>query len=183
MAFSPLIYGDKVSNVSISGNATLDGSGEKWWNYWRHLRAEHKQTGHWNTNSKWQEQCHRVNADLIKHSKEFMDDSNDLIHCFLRPQFFQTTHSDHITLEGLTLINSPFWTVTPVFTDYIKIDKLTIKNPSNAPNTDGIDPDSCRFVTISNCFIDVGDDCVCIKSGKDKQVIKLNCCFNFDNSF
>lgn len=47
---------------------------------------------------------------------------------------------------------------------------VTIYNPSKdpkGPNTDGINPSSCRNVRISDCFISVGDDCITIKSGRD----------------
>ncbi len=56
----------------------------------------------------------------------------------------------------------------PAFSDVITITGITIGNPSDSPNTDGIDPDSRRNVFISNSSISVGDDCVCIKSGKGK---------------
>ena len=47
---------------------------------------------------------------------------------------------------------------------------MTILNPSQnpkGPNTDGINPSSCKNVRISDCFISVGDDCITIKSGRD----------------
>jgi polygalacturonase len=51
--------------------------------------------------------------------------------------------------------------------DNVTIDRLTIHNPPDSPNTDGINPDSCRNVHISNCHIDVGDDCITLKSGSE----------------
>jgi hypothetical protein len=59
--------------------------------------------------------------------------------------------------------------VNPVYCEDVTIDGLTILNPDDSPNTDGINPDSCRNVRISNCHIDVGDDCIAIKSGKDED--------------
>lgn len=73
--FSPLIYGYNVSNIGISGKgvATLDGSGKKWWDFYNVLRKEHDSTGHWKTTgSKWQDEFHKVNADLLKNTKEVM---------------------------------------------------------------------------------------------------------------
>lgn len=72
----------------------------------------------------------------------------------------------NVLIRDLTLKNSPFWTVGPIFCENVTIDNLTILNPPDSPNTDGINPDSCRNVRISNCYVDAGDDCVAIKSGK-----------------
>jgi hypothetical protein len=49
------------------------------------------------------------------------------------------------------------------------VDGVSIINPADSPNTDGINPQSCRNVRISNCFIDTGDDCITLKSGKDEE--------------
>lgn len=172
--FSPLIYGYNITDIQIIGNATLDGSGKKWWDFFKHLKSYHHKTGHYNISSKWQVEFHKVNHELAKHAAELFDDHSDISSGFLRPPFFQVLHSNEITLENLTFIDSPFWTVTPALSDNIVIKGLNISNPVSSPNTDGIDPDSCRNVTISKCFIDVGDDCVCIKSGKDKQGRLIN---------
>jgi hypothetical protein len=69
-------------------------------------------------------------------------------------------------IEGITIINSPFWTVNPEFCENVTITGVTINNPPS-PNTDGINPESCKYVHISDCHISVGDDCITIKSGKD----------------
>jgi polygalacturonase len=72
-----------------------------------------------------------------------------------------------VVIEKLTLKNAGMWTVNPMFCEFVRIDGLTILNPVPSPNTDGINPESCRNVQISNCRIDVGDDCVTLKSGLD----------------
>jgi polygalacturonase len=59
------------------------------------------------------------------------------------------------------------WTVTPLACENVQIRGVTIINPPDSPNTDGINPDSCRNVRISDCHVDVGDDCITIKSGKE----------------
>ena len=60
----------------------------------------------------------------------------------------------NVLIEGITAINSPAWTINPVRCDNVTVDKVTIINPPNSPNTDGINPDSCRNVHISNCSIE-----------------------------
>jgi polygalacturonase len=80
----------------------------------------------------------------------------------------------NVLIEGVTLKNSPAWTVNPIYCDNVTVHGITIVNPSNSPNTDGINPDSSRNVHISDCHIDVGDDCITIKSGKDEDGRRLN---------
>src|SRR5207245_3333293 len=66
-------------------------------------------------------------------------------------------------------LNSPAWTINPVRCENVTVHRVTIKNPADSPNTDGINPDSCRYVHISDCHIDVGDDCITIKSGIETE--------------
>jgi len=80
-----------------------------------------------------------------------------------------TYECKNVRIEGVSFSNPPFWTIMPAFTDNITIDGITIENPGESPNTDGIDPSSCRYVHITNCHITVGDDCIVIKSGRDED--------------
>jgi polygalacturonase len=84
-----------------------------------------------------------------------------------RPNLFRLVNSRNVFLTGITFCNSPFWTVSPLACDNVTIHAITIRNPADSPNTDGINPDSCRNVRISDCHVDVGDDCITIKSGKE----------------
>lgn len=73
-----------------------------------------------------------------------------------------------INIRDASFINSPCFTIWPLGCDDIKIDGITIRNPIVGPNTDGIDIDCCRRVTISNCNISGGDDAIAIKSDSGK---------------
>jgi polygalacturonase len=84
-----------------------------------------------------------------------------------RPRLISLADCSNVLIEGITAINSPAWTITPLRCEYVTVDKVTILNPWGSPNTDGINPDSCRNVHISNCHIDAGDDCITIKSGTE----------------
>ena len=85
----------------------------------------------------------------------------------VRPLLFRLVNSKHVHVSGLTFKNSPMWTIAPLACDDVSIDGINIDNPVHSPNTDGIDPDSCNNVRVSNCTISVGDDCVAIKSGTE----------------
>ena len=91
---------------------------------------------------------------------------------FFRPPFIQPIRCKNVKIQGIKIINSPFWTINPEFCENLLIDGVTINNPLS-PNTDGINPESCRYVHISNCHISVGDDCITLKSGRDLQARNL----------
>ena len=92
-----------------------------------------------------------------------------------RPYLVCFNRCKHVTISGLTLTNSPVWTVHPLRCDDVTIMDLRIINPWDSPNTDGIDPDACSDVSILNCSIDVGDDCIAIKSGTEDTLNKRPC--------
>ncbi len=129
---APLITGDGLRNIAITGRGTIDGHGAIWW------------------------QMHRAKTLAAP-----------------RPRLIAFTNCANVLIEGVTLINSPAWTIHPVRCENVAVDKVTISNPSDSPNTDGINPDSCRNVHISNCHIDVGDDCVTLKSGVETEPPEL----------
>ncbi|MCP1223243.1 glycoside hydrolase family 28 protein [Sebaldella sp. S0638] len=85
-----------------------------------------------------------------------------------RPRTIFLTDCNNINVVGVNIENSPSWTVHPVFSSDLGFFDLRIKNPKDSPNTDGIDPESCRNVTIAGVKFSVGDDCIAIKSGKGK---------------
>jgi polygalacturonase len=84
-----------------------------------------------------------------------------------RPLLVRFVDSRNVSFDGVTLCNSPMWTLSPLACDNVTVCGVTILNPPDSPNTDGVNPDSCRNVRISDCRIDTGDDCITIKSGKE----------------
>lgn len=89
-----------------------------------------------------------------------------------RGPLVQIMWSSDIVISNITLRNSPFWTLHPYDCKNVTVRDVTILAPiSEAPNTDGIDPDSCEDVVIENCYISVGDDGIAIKSGWDQYGI------------
>jgi polygalacturonase len=90
-----------------------------------------------------------------------------------RPRLVSFTDCRDVLIEGLTLMNSPSWTVNPVRCRNLRVKGVTIRNPADSPNTDGINPDSCSSVIIEGCFISVGDDCITLKSGTELESPEL----------
>jgi len=83
-----------------------------------------------------------------------------------RPRTVFCVRSKNIALEGVTVRNSPSWTLHPFRSRNVIFANLKIEAPLDSPNTDGINPDSCQNVTIAGVHFSTGDDCISIKSGK-----------------
>jgi polygalacturonase len=92
-----------------------------------------------------------------------------------RPRMISFEYCRNVLIEGLTFTNSPAWTINPIGCENLTVNRVTICNPADSPNTDGINPESCRNVHIANCHVDVGDDCITLKSGTEKCHSKIAC--------
>ena len=150
MNYSGLMYAQDATDIAITGEGTIDGQGSAWWPW-----------------------TPRARPTLVKLREmgETQDDPTQrkfgTPEAGLRPTLFEPINSKRILLEGVTFTNSPFWTVHPIYCEDITARKLTIKG--TGPNTDGLNPDSCRNVLIEDCTFDTGDDCVTLKSGRDRD--------------
>ena len=83
-----------------------------------------------------------------------------------RPNLVYLARCNNVRMQSLTVQNSPSWTLHPYYSDNLAFLNLYIHNPSDSPNTDGLDPESCKDVLVLGTIISVGDDCMAIKSGK-----------------
>lgn len=86
----------------------------------------------------------------------------------------------NLTVSGITLIDSPCWTLTFSECENVKITGLTIDTDLNIPNDDGIHISACKGVIISDCHISSGDDCIalsCITNWEKpcEDVVITNC--------
>lgn len=170
-SFSPLIYAVDAENITIKGEGKLDGQGKKWWDELFRVMADIKANGVRDIN-KYQPMWDNSNDVKALYAETNQDYVSSMKRRFFRPPFIQPVRCKNVTITGVTIVNSPFWTVNPEFCENVTIDRVTINNPLS-PNTDGINPESCRYVHISNCHISVGDDCITLKSGRDLQGRKL----------
>jgi polygalacturonase len=142
---APLIYADHAVNITLTGRGTINGQGQAWWK--RQWLAKPKKGMPGITTPE-----DAAEVAKIRHG---------------RPRLIRLIHCQDVVIEKLCLKNSAVWTVNPLFCEFVRVDGVTIQNPVPSPNTDGINPESCRNVQIVNCRIDVGDDCVTLKSGTD----------------
>lgn len=142
--YASMFTGHDLENVSITGRGTLDGRGEVWW------------------------KAHEVTSRMRDEAGiegRAPDNPPGAPLKWPRPRMINLYHSKNILIRDITILNSPSWTIHPVYCQNITVDNVTIIQPYESPNTDGINPDSCSDVRIVNCYVDVGDDCVTIKSG------------------
>ena len=150
MNFSGLIYGRDVSDIAITGEGTIDGQGSAWWPW-------SKRAGP--TLVKLREMG-ETGDDPTQRKFGKPEDS-------LRPCLFEPINCQRILLDGVQFVNSPFWTLHPIYCTDITARNMTLIG--TGPNTDGFDPDSCSNILVENCTFDTGDDCVTLKSGRDKD--------------
>lgn len=170
-SFQPLIYAVDAENITIKGEGTLDGQGKAWWMEFFRVIIDLKKYGKRDIN-KYQPMFEQANDMKALYVETNEDWHNTLDRRFMRPPFIQPIRCKDVRIEGVKIINSPFWTVNPQFCDNVTVKGVTIHNVPS-PNTDGINPESCKNVHISDCHISVGDDCITIKSGRDLQARKI----------
>lgn len=83
-----------------------------------------------------------------------------------RPRLVFLNKCENVVMHGVSGGNSASWNLHPYFSKNLKFLDVSVKCPADAPNTDGLDPESCDGVEIIGCKFSVGDDCVALKSGK-----------------
>lgn len=167
-------------NIAITGHGIIDGSGDAWrpvkkgkmTNYqWKTLLksggvlSDDRKTWFPSLSSKkGHESSTNFNVpDLISDS-EFLS-----VKDFLRPVMVSIVNCKKVLLDGPTFQNSPAWNIHPLMCEDVIIRNINVRNPWYSQNGDGLDLDSCKNVLIYNNTFDVGDDAICIKSGKNKH--------------
>ena len=170
-SFSPLISAMDAENITIKGEGTLDGQGKAWWTEFFRIYVDLEKNGMRELN-KYQPLWERENDVEALYAETNEDWHGTLKRRFFRPPFIQPVRCRRVRIEGVKIINSPFWTVNPEFCDNVVVTGVTIHNVPS-PNTDVINPESCRNVHVSDCHISVGDDCITLKSGRDAQARRL----------
>ena len=164
-AMHPCIFANGQKNVKITGKGTVNGNGQVWWEKRLDYKAKKVNKPKTAIQNKF--------ASLNPGYENQPSGGGGRNIQFLRPPLIQFYKSTDCVIEDVRICNSPFWTVHPVYCKNVLISGIRVENPAeNAPNTDGIDIDSCSNVTVRNCRINVGDDAIVIKSGAGESGIK-----------
>ena len=170
-----------ASNIAITGKGIIDGNGD----VWRAVKMDKL------TESQWKKKL--ASGGVLSDDKKtwypsegFMKGSKmpanpgmispdkdaafyQSIKDFLRPNLLLLTNCKLVLLEGVTFQNSPAWCLHPLMCENLTVRNVFVKNPWYAQNGDGIDVESCKNVLIESSVFDVGDDALCIKSGRDAE--------------
>ena len=92
----------------------------------------------------------------------------DAVRVYLRPRLMNLINCRVVLIDGPTFQNSPMWNLHPILCEDITLRNITVRNPWYSQNGDGLDLESCRNAVVENSVFDVGDDAICLKSGKDE---------------
>ena len=168
---SPCVYAFKAKDIAITGKGTIDGGGsnETWWP--------------WNGNPRfgWKQ---GIISQRLGSRARLLQNGEDGIPMYnekgerspervfgpkdgLRPQLVSFNKCEGILLEDITLLRSPFWVIHPLHSTDITVRRVKMIN--DGPNGDGCDPECCDRVLIEDCFFNTGDDCIAIKSGRNRD--------------
>jgi len=173
------ISGRNLENIAITGEGSINGSGDAW----RTLKKGKVTDSHWNSVVKsggivyegnyWFPTESSLAGYKISDMNVPMGLSTDAewmsVKDFLRPVLVSFMNCKNILLEGVLFENSPSWNVHPLMCENVILDNVFIRNPGYSQNGDGLDLESCKNSIVVNSTFDVGDDAICIKSGKDED--------------
>lgn len=173
------ISGKGLTNIAITGEGSINGSGEAWRPVkkskvtdalWKKLLAS---GGVVKDGNCWFPSEGAVKglemSDMNVPKGDLTEDEWLEIKDFLRPVMIHFSECKNILLEGVLFENSPSWNIHPLMCENLIVDNIFARNMKHAQNGDGLDIESCKNVIVVNSKFDVGDDAICIKSGKDEE--------------
>ncbi|HVS97206.1 MAG TPA: glycosyl hydrolase family 28 protein [Puia sp.] len=137
-----------AKNAAITGEGKVDARGKFCWDKYWAMRKEYDPKG-----LRW-----IVDYDAKRVRTLLVQDGSD------------------ITIKGLTFIDAGFWTVQVLYSHYVTVDGIVVRNNEggHGPSTDGVDIDSSSWVLVQNCDIDCNDDDFCLKAGRDWDGLRVN---------
>ncbi len=155
---APLIGGENLENVTITGRGTLTTDNAEW------IRATNKPEA----KAMWESIYARTENHQAIPDADYRKAAP-----FLRPSFIRPMNSRNVLIEGVHIVGSSMWTLHILYCENVVIRNVIVETyPGH--NTDGVDIDSSREVRISDSFFSTGDDAICLKSGKDADGRRVN---------
>ena len=174
---SPL-HAEGATDIAVIGQGVIDGNGDAW----REVKRRKVGDDQWKTiiakggvladdGKTWFPdegyKAARATAGTLNKPADDLDEN--YIKTFLRPVMLSFRNCERVLLEGVTFQNSPCWNLHPLWCKDVTIKDITVRNPHYSTNGDGIDIEACENVLLTGSTFDVGDDAICIKSGKDED--------------
>lgn len=175
------INADGAKNIAITGGGTIDGNGDSW----RQVKKSKISPSQWKallksggfTNAKgdlWYPDSTSYRGSVVSDAFNVpqgltTEEEWNSVKTYLRPVLIGIKNCENVLLEDCLFQNSPCWNIHPLMCKNVIINNITVRNPWYSQNGDGLDVDSCENVLVINSSFDVGDDAICIKSGKDED--------------
>jgi polygalacturonase len=150
--YSPLIYAYQCKNVAITGEGELKAKMDVW-KIWFARPKGHMES--------LKRLYNLASYNKPMEERQMVNDSANF-----RPQFIQFNRCENVLMDGITITNSPFWTIHPFLSKNVILRNLKVY--AHGHNNDGVDPEMSQNVLIENCVFDQGDDAIAIKSGCGK---------------
>lgn len=170
-----------AKNIAITGGGTIDGNGDSW----RQVKKSKIAPSQWKkllksggfTNEKgdlWYPDSSSFRGAVVSDAFNVpqgleTEDEWNSVKTYLRPVMISFKDCENVLLEDCLFQNSPCWNIHPLMCRNVIINNITVRNPWYSQNGDGLDVDSCENVLVINSSFDVGDDAICIKSGKNED--------------
>ena len=168
---SPCVYAFRAHDIAITGTGTIDGGGsnDTWWPWcgsprfgWKEGTVSQKLEARPRLLKNGEDGIPMYNEQGQRSPERVFGPKDGL-----RPQLVSFNKCERILLEDVTLLRSPFWVIHPLHSTDITVRRVKMIN--DGPNGDGCDPECCDRVLIEDCFFNTGDDCIAIKSGRNRD--------------
>jgi len=148
--YSPFVYAYHAHNVAITGHGTINGN-------------RSSKTSKWG----WKDARQQRELRTSGRDREPVHDRIYGERGMLHPSLIQFFGCSSVLVEGISTVDALFWGVHLVYSNDVTVRGVTVDSPQS--NNDGIDIDSSYRVLVENCTFRTGDDCIAIKSGRDKD--------------
>ena len=178
------ISGVDLENIAITGPGVIDGSGQAWRpvkkikmtaNQWKELVASGGTVSE--DGKTWYPSVAALHGEALVKKLRAEQKADPNLYApakeYLRPVMISLVRCKRVLLQDLTCQNSPAWNIHPFLCEDVVVRNVTVRNPWYSQNGDGVDVESCRRVLLEGCSFDVGDDAICVKSGKDAEGRRL----------
>lgn len=179
------LEGEGLEDIAITGDGLFDGGGQGW----RPIKRFKMTDGQWakllqsggavnEAGDMWWPSPEAMRGEALAERLRRQEASapgsvaaDDYLpaRAYLRPALLSLRGCVRVRLEGPTFQNSPAWCLHLYDCEQVTVRRLSVRNPWHSQNGDGLDLESCRHSLVEHCTFDVGDDAICLKSGKDEE--------------
>lgn len=152
--YSSLIRADHCCNIAVTGRGVINGNASEGFACFRPQMSAQQDT------------LRQMGIDLVPVRERYFGAGS-----ILPPNMIEPFGCKNVLIEGVTIIDSPYWCIHPLFCDNVTVRGVTID--SHNLNNDGCDPEYTTNVLIENCVFHTGDDAIAIKAGRDQDAWRL----------